>query len=233
MDKTLTRDQYLVARRRMVAEQIAGRGIKDVRVLELMGELPRHLFVDSGMQDQAYSDHPLSIGEGQTISQPYIVALMTEALALKGHEKILEIGTGCGYQTAILARLTAQVHSIERIKSLTLGARRILVQLGLRNIILRVGDGTQGWPDAAPFDAILSAASSPEIPQPLVDQLAEGGRLILPQGPANAQELMRLTKVDGRIKRENLGACRFVKLVGKHGWQKTTTLLPSTRRSLV
>lgn len=227
-------DRYQVARRRMVEEQVRARGIADERVLRVMAGVPRHLFVDSGMQDQAYGDYPLSIGEGQTISQPYIVALMTQALQLQGHEKVLEVGTGCGYQTAVLARLVQQVYTIERIKNLTLKARRILVDLGYRNIVMRVGDGTGGWTDQAPFDCILTAAASPIVPEPLVAQLAEGGHLVMPIGGQDVQDLLRITKKGGQLIRENLGGCRFVRLVGQHGWQRQREIeRPVKRRSLI
>lgn len=210
---------YEVARRRMVAEQLVNRGITDRRVLEVMSAIPRHLFVEEAFVDSAYGDFPVGIGEGQTISQPFIVALMTEALELKGREKVLEIGTGCGYQTAILASLVSQVYTVERMKALALKARRILKESGYKNIVLRVGDGTDGWPEKAPFDAILVAAGSPAIPQPLINQLAEGGRLVIPIGTEEEQVLVRATRRSGRIVKEELGSCRFVPLVGKFGWQ--------------
>lgn len=194
------------------------RGIRDPRVLSTMGSLYRHLFVDEALQDQAYRDYPVGIGEGQTISQPYMVALMTEALQLKGHESILEIGTGCGYQTAVLSQLVKQVYTIERVQSLGLMARRNLKSLGLKNIVLRIGDGSFGWPEKAPFDGILTAAGSPQIPKPLFDQLAEGGKLVIPVGEDEEQHLMRITRVNGQPVTEDLGPCRFVKLVGKYGW---------------
>lgn len=210
---------YEVARRRMVAEQLVDRGITDRRVLEVMSAIPRHLFVEEAFVDQAYGDFPVGIGEGQTISQPFIVALMTQALELKGREKVLEIGTGSGYQTAILASLVSQVYTIERVKHLALKARRILKEGRYRNIVLRVGDGTDGWPDKAPFDAILVAAGSPNVPQPLFSQLAEGGRLVIPIGSSEEQILVRLTKRGEKLMEERLGSCRFVPLVGKFGWQ--------------
>lgn len=211
---------FAKVRKRMVAEQLAGRDIIDERVLKVMGEIPRQIFVDEALSDQAYQDHPLAIGLGQTISQPYIVASMTQALNLKGTEKVLEIGTGCGYQTAVLANLVAQVYTIERIKDLALKARRHLKELNLRNIVMRAADGTQGWPEAAPFDAILVAAGSPAVPAPLVAQLAEGGRLVVPVGSEDSQNLIRIIKKDGRAFSEDLGPCRFVKLVGRHAWKK-------------
>ncbi|MDO8519314.1 MAG: protein-L-isoaspartate(D-aspartate) O-methyltransferase [Deltaproteobacteria bacterium] len=212
--------EYVVARRRMVEEQIRRRGISDPRVLAAMLKVPRHRFVDPGLEDQAYGDNPLGIGEGQTISQPYIVALMTEALGLTGREKILEIGTGCGYQTAILSELAAQVYTIERIKNLGLSARRNLKNLGCRNIVIRVGDGSMGWPEAAPFDGILIAAGSPEIPKPLTAQLAVGGKMVVPVGTEENQHLMRITRREDNFSMEDLGECRFVKLVGEYGWRR-------------
>ena len=212
--------EFAVARRRMVEEQLMARRVRDPRVLEVMGRIPRHLFVEEGLKDQAYGDYPVGIGEGQTISQPYMAALMTEALQLKGGEAVLEIGTGCGYQTAILAELARQIYTIERIKNLAFNARRTLKELGYRNVVMRVGDGTNGWPDAAPFDGILVAAGSPEIPCPLFDQLKEEGCLVIPLGDENEQYLARITRRNGEPIIENLGACRFVKLVGKFGWGK-------------
>ena len=214
-----TSDPYSVARRRMIDMQLVARGIRSEKVLQVMRQLPRHYFVDPGMAAQAYGDYPVAIGAGQTISQPYIVALMTEALELKGDEKVLEIGTGCGYQTAVLASLAKQIYTIERIKTLGLGARRVLKQLHFRNIVMRVGDGTNGWQEAQPFDAILAAAGSPEIPAPLVAQLGENGKLVIPVGTNEAQSLLRIRKHNGQVITENLGPCRFVKLVGRHGWQ--------------
>ncbi len=207
------------ARERMVKEQLIPRGIKDPRVLEAMRKVPRHLFVDEALQDQAYSDRPLLIGEKQTISQPYMVALMTEALELKGDEKVLEIGTGSGYQTAILAELAEKVYSIERLRSLSQKARKILDKLYYFNVVLKVGDGTLGWPEYAPFDAIIVTAGSPKIPEPLIEQLAEGGRLVIPVGDPYTQELVKLVKTPEGIEKKNLTICRFVNLIGKYGWK--------------
>lgn len=217
-----------VSRRRMVAEQLIPRGISDPKVIAAMEKVPRHEFVDPGMRDQAYGDYPLSIGLGQTISQPYIVALMTQSLKLQGGEKILEIGTGCGYQTSILAEIAGQVYTIERIKGLGLMARNTLKKLGYRRVVMRVGDGTMGWDDAKPFDAILIAAGAPKIPFHLLDQLNDGGKLVLPVGDENSQNLLRITKKEGKnvgsassnYEIEDLGPCRFVKLIGKHGWKR-------------
>ncbi len=212
-------DIYQKARERMVRTQIASRGIKDPRVLAAMLKVPRHLFVEEALKDQAYGDYPLPIGEGQTISQPYIVALMTEALELKGPEKVLEVGTGSGYQAAILAELAKWVYSIERYPSLAERAKRILERLGYRNVIIKVGDGTKGWPEVAPFDAIIVTAAGPKIPEPLLEQLAEGGRLVMPVGDEWSQFLIKVTKKGGKFLKENLGAVRFVKLVGEYGFK--------------
>lgn len=206
----------------MVDKQIRARGMSDERVLKAMEDIPRHLFVDEALLDQAYRDNPLPIGERQTISQPYIVAIMTEALELRGHEKVLEIGTGSGYQTAILSRLADRVISIERIASLATRARKILDQLKCYNVLITVGDGTFGWKDEAPYDAIIVTAGAPEIPRAYLDQLAPEGRLVIPVGDAHSQELVKvIRRVDqaGGYFYEDLGACRFVNLIGEHGWK--------------
>jgi protein-L-isoaspartate(D-aspartate) O-methyltransferase len=208
------------ARQRMVDEQIASRGIRDIRVLNAMNKVPRHLFVEEALQGQAYNDYPLPIGEKQTISQPYMVALMTEALELKGDERVLEIGTGSGYQAAILADLAEWVYSIERIRSLANKARKILFELHCYNMEIKVSDGTQGWKEKAPFQAITVTAGTPDIPEPLLDQLAMGGRLVVPVGDAFSQTLVRVIRTKGGVKREYMGGCHFVKLIGKHGWQE-------------
>jgi len=191
----------------MVDTQIRARGITNPRILEAMSRIPRHLFVEEALADQAYNDNPLPIGEMQTISQPYMVALMTNALDLKSREKVLEIGTGSGYQTALLSELADQVFSIERIASLANNARRILDDLGCYNVAIRVGDGTYGWKEEAPFDAILVAAGAPEIPMSLIEQLGIGGRLVLPVGGKYIQDLMKVTRLSENIndlKKENL-----------------------------
>ncbi len=203
----------------MVEEQIASRGIKNSRLIATMKKIPRHLFVEEALQSQAYTDHPLPIGEKQTISQPYMVALMTEALLLTGKEKVLEIGTGSGYQTAILAELCEKVFSVERIRPLAVRARKLLYELGYFNVEIKIFDGTFGWMEESPFDAILVTAGSPDVPQPLVDQLAIGGRLVIPVGDTFVQDLVRVTKTEEGVKREDLGGCRFVKLIGKYGWE--------------
>jgi protein-L-isoaspartate(D-aspartate) O-methyltransferase len=215
-------DRYAKQRMRMVDAQIRSRGIKDMRLLKLMEKIPRHLFVEEAMMDQAYNDNPLPIGERQTISQPYIVALMTEALALTGKEKVLEIGTGSGYQTAILAELAYRVCSIERIASLAGMARKTLDYLNAFNVAIRVGDGTYGWKEEAPFDAILVTAGAPKVPPILVEQLGVGGRLVIPVGSRSTQTLLKVTRLSENIedvKKEDLGGCRFVDLIGEHGWE--------------
>jgi protein-L-isoaspartate(D-aspartate) O-methyltransferase len=207
------------ARLKMVEEQIVFRGIKNAQLIAAMKKIPRHLFVEEALQNQAYNDHPLPIGEKQTISQPYMVALMTEALLLTGKEKVLEIGTGSGYQTAILAELSEKVFSIERIRPLAIRARKLLYELGYFNVEIKIFDGTFGWMEESPFDAIIVTAGSPDIPQPLIDQLAMGGRLVIPVGDAFVQDLFRVTRAEEGVKKEDLGGCRFVKLIGKYGWE--------------
>jgi protein-L-isoaspartate(D-aspartate) O-methyltransferase len=208
------------ARQRMVDTQVAGRGIRDERVLEAMEKVPRHRFVDEALQSQAYQDHPLPIAEKQTISQPYIVALMTSALRLQPSEKVLEIGTGSGYQTAILAELAERVFSVERIPGLLYRARKTLQELGYRNVVLKVADGTLGWADEAPFDAILVTAGAPSVPQTLLDQLALYGRLVIPIGDRFSQDLSLVEMLPDGIRKTSLGGCRFVDLIGKWGWDK-------------
>ena len=213
-------DRQAWARERMVEKDICPRGIKDQRVLDALLKVPRHLFVGDAHRMSAYEDHPLSIGEGQTISQPYIVALMTEALKLTGSETVLEIGTGSGYQTTILAELAARVYSIERIPSLTGRARKVMDSLGYNNVLVKLSDGTLGWDEYAPYDRILVTAGAPSVPEPLIDQLAPGGILVIPVGTNSLQELVRVTKgEDGSIKKDRMGSCVFVRLVGKHGWE--------------
>jgi protein-L-isoaspartate(D-aspartate) O-methyltransferase len=213
-------DLYRLARERMVETQIKARGIKDERVLKAMLKVPRHLFVDEALRDQAYGDFPLPIGEGQTISQPYIVALMTEALELKGIERVLEIGTGSGYQTAILAELALWVYTIERFPTLLERAKKVLNELGYKNISFKLDDGTLGWKEAAPFDAIIVTAASPDIPPPLVEQLAEGGRIVIPVGDEFSQTLIKGVKKGGKLHTKALEPVRFVKLVGAYGFKE-------------
>ena len=211
---------FEIARKRMVEAQVIARGIRDRRVIEAMQKIPRHLFVEEAMAAQAYNDNPLPIGEKQTISQPYMVALMTELLGLKGKEKVLEIGTGSGYQAAVLAVLAERVCTMERIRPLAMRARKVLDGLGLLNVNIRVADGTCGWDEEAPFDAILVTAGAPEIPETLVAQLAVGGRLVLPVGDQFSQTLVRIVRQqDGSCTIEDSIGCRFVKLIGRHGWE--------------
>ncbi len=214
------KDNFYLARNKMVDTQLIPRGINDPKVLEAMRKVPRHLFVDEALWSQAYGDHPLPIGHGQTISQPYIVALMTQALELKGNEKVLEIGTGSGYQTAILAEIVKRVYSVERIGALLMRARRILDKLGYKNIALKLDDGTWGWPEHSPYDAIIVTAAAPKVPEKLLEQLAPFGRLVIPVGDEYSQELQKYIKVDDHFIQESLGGVRFVKLIGEHGWKQ-------------
>ena len=211
---------YAGQRRKMVEEQLVERGVKDLRLLEAMSRVPRHLFAQDSLQHRAYGDTPLPIGENQTLSQPYIVGAMTEALALKGEERVLEIGTGSGYQTAIIAELARQVFTIERLNNLSRKAQKILEGLNYMNIVFKMFDGTYGWPDQAPFDAILITASAREIPESLIKQLGDGGRLVAPVGETDKQKLVVLTKKGDRVSRKNLGDCKFVPLIGKYGWSQ-------------
>jgi len=217
--------EYDRARERMVQSQIEVRGISDPRVLAVMRQVPRHLFVPVHIRGSAYRDTPLPIGDGQTISQPYIVALMTEMLELTGEERVLEIGTGSGYQAAILSLLAGEVYTVERLPSLALSAEEVLGQLGYTNIHVRVGDGTLGWPEHAPYDAVIVTAASPEIPSPLLDQLADGGRFVAPVGPRWTQTLIRVRREGEKFHREYLTSVAFVPLVGEHGWNEREGLL--------
>lgn len=212
-------DIYRVARERMVETQIKARGIMDSRVIQAMLKIPRHLFVEDALKDQAYGDFPLPIGEGQTISQPYIVALMTEALELKGNERVLEIGTGSGYQTAILAELSAWVYTIEKYSSLLEKAKKVLNKLGYKNISFKLGDGSCGWKEVSPFQAIIVTAAAPDIPSPLKEQLDEGGRIIIPVGDPFSQVLIKGVKKGGELHTKILEYVRFVKLVGEYGFK--------------
>ena len=202
----------------MVAQQLARRGIRDPRVLEAFRLVPRHLFVGASRRNGAYADHPLPIGEGQTISQPYMVALMTQCLALEGSERVLEIGTGCGYQAAILARLAAEVVTVERIAPLSEKAEALLGRLGYTNVRFVVGDGTRGFPPSAPYGGIVVTAGSPKIPEPLTEQLVEGGRLVIPVGGRWAQELLVVRREGAALAEQRVCGCVFVPLVGEHGW---------------
>jgi protein-L-isoaspartate(D-aspartate) O-methyltransferase len=203
----------------MVDEQLARRGITDERVLAAMRRVPRHRFVQEALRERAYGDHPLPIGEEQTISQPYIVGLMSSLLDLSGREKVLDIGTGSGYQTAVLGELARRVCSIERLPRLADRARALLESLGYINVWIRVGDGTLGWLDEAPFDRILVAAGGPAVPQALFDQLADGGRMVLPIGDAESQTLTVVENAGGQMRTRAAGECKFVKLVGKYAWE--------------
>ena len=216
---TPVQPDYEKVRARMVREQLIPRGITDPAVLKAMGRVPRHLFVEDALRGQAYGDFPLPIGDNQTISQPYIVALMTQALQLKGHETVLEIGTGSGYQAAVLAQICRRVYTVERLNSLLVKARRRFDQLHYLNILSKLDDGTLGWPEYAPFDAIMVTAAGPQVPAPILAQLADPGVLIIPVGDPYAQELQRLHKRDGEISSEIVESVRFVKLIGAHGWQ--------------
>jgi protein-L-isoaspartate(D-aspartate) O-methyltransferase len=212
-------EQFATQRENMVSAQLRARGIRDPRVLSAMARVPRHEFVGDEYRSQAYGDHPLPIGEGQTLSQPYIVALMLEALALTGSDTVLEVGTGSGYQTALLAELAQPVYSIERHGSLAHSAQATLAGLGYQNVKVFVGDGSQGLPEKAPFDAIVVSAAAPRMPQPLFEQLREEGRMVIPVGPADVQELQLVQKQDGRAVVRILEGCRFVPLIGGQGYR--------------
>ena len=219
--KTMETDviKYERQREEMVRSQIEARGIKDPDVLSAFRRVPRHLFVSEALRDQAYGDYPLPIGEQQTISQPYIVAEMTQALELDKDDRVLEIGTGSGYQAAILAQIVYRVYTIERIRSLHIQARSLFDRLQYHNIVTRYGDGTKGWQQESPFNAIIVTAGAPEVPEILVNQLVVGGRLVVPVGNQHTQELIKIDRRGNSIQQSNLGGCRFVKLVGEHGWR--------------
>ena len=203
----------------MVREQLIARGIQDRRLIEAMRRVPRHLFIDPGLVNRAYDDSALPIGEKQTLSQPYMAGKMTEALGLTGKEKVLEIGTGSGYQTALLAELCFNVFSVEKIRALSRKARELLDRLEYHNIALHVGDGTIGWSEHAPYDSIIVAASSPDLPRPLIEQLSVGGKLVIPVGDDGSQVLKLVERERFGFHQEDIGECRFVKLWGKFGWQ--------------
>jgi protein-L-isoaspartate(D-aspartate) O-methyltransferase len=207
-----------VARRRMVEQQLRARGIHDPHVLRIMGSIPRHLFVDDALVARAYSDHALPIGEDQTISQPYMVGLMTQALDLTGEEKVLEIGTGSGYQTSILAELADRVFTIERIPSIATAAKERLTAMGYSNIVFRCADGTLGWGEMAPFDRVLVTAGAPRVPGFLEEQLIPGGIAVVPVGVKENQSLVKLTRTDEGLKQRILCGCTFVPLIGREGW---------------
>ncbi|MBI5181243.1 MAG: protein-L-isoaspartate(D-aspartate) O-methyltransferase [Nitrospirae bacterium] len=206
------------ARNRMVDDQLIPRGISEPRVLSAMRKVPRHLFVEEALQDRAYGDYALPIGEKQTISQPFMVALMTEALELSGSEIVLEIGTGSGYQAAILAELSRQVYSIERIPSLALRAKKVIEDLGYKNVDIKIYDGTLGWEEKSPFDGIIVTASAPDIPKSLTDQLKLGGRLMIPVGTRHFQTLIKVVKKKDGLVKMALTECVFVPLIGAYGW---------------
>jgi protein-L-isoaspartate(D-aspartate) O-methyltransferase len=208
------------ARARMVLEQLERRGIADARVLAVMRSVARDRFLPPEYAEHAYDDGPLPIGADQTISQPYMVALTSEVAALKGPERVLEIGTGSGYQTAVLARLAAEVYSVECLEQLHNRARRLLASMGLKNCVLRIGDGSEGLPEAAPFDVIVVTAAMPGIPRPLVNQLKPGGRMVAPIGLGDLQTLVRISRQSGHWREEYFGECRYVKMVGRHGFPR-------------
>lgn len=221
MTSPTSHDPYEPLRVRMVETQIRERGVRDERLLEAMRRVPRHLFVPPGYERDAYGDHPIPIGEGQTISQPYVVAAMTEALALQPENSVLEIGTGSGYQAAVLAELVSRVYSIERIAALADRGREALERAGYRNVSVMVGDGSEGLPGAAPFDAILVTAAAPSIPQTLFDQLREGGRMVVPVGTYSGQQLQLVRKVEGKPVSAGLDLVRFVPLIGAEGYRES------------
>ncbi|WP_292392427.1 protein-L-isoaspartate(D-aspartate) O-methyltransferase [Methanoculleus sp. UBA303] len=206
-------------REEMVEFQILARGVRNPRVLAAMRKIPRHLFVPKGYERAAYEDRPLPIGEGQTISQPYIVAVMTEQLDLAPQDRVLEVGTGSGYQAALLAELAGTVISVERLEDLADRAQKNLARAGVAGVRVIVGDGTEGYPPGAPYDAIIVTAASPTVPEPLIDQLAEGGRLVAPIGPRDCQDLIKLVKHEGQVEKIPLGGVCFVPLIGQFGWR--------------
>jgi protein-L-isoaspartate(D-aspartate) O-methyltransferase len=211
--------KYQRCREEMVKNQIKARGITDPKVLSALRRVPRHLFVSEALEDQAYGDFPLPIGEQQTISQPYIVAEMTQALQLNKDDRVLELGTGSGYQAAVIAEIAYRIYTIERIHTLYVKTRALLDRLNYHNIVTRYSDGTTGWMDESPFDAIIVTAGAPEIPAPLINQLAMGGRMVIPVGDKHTQELIKLHRSEKGIHKTSLGGCRFVKLVGEYGWK--------------
>ena len=212
--------KYDRKREEMVRSQIEARGVRDPRVLSAFRAVPRHLFVSEALREQAYGDYPLPIGEQQTISQPYIVAEMTQALELGRDDRVLEIGTGSGYQAAILAQIVYRVYTVERKRALYMQTRNLFDKLNYHNIVTKYADGTKGWQEESPFDAIVVTAGAPELPEVLITQLAEGGRLVVPVGNQHTQELIKICREKGDVQQTNLGGCRFVKLVGEHGWKE-------------
>jgi protein-L-isoaspartate(D-aspartate) O-methyltransferase len=212
-------NDYVQARERMVEKQLVSRGISDPRVLRAMAKVPRHLFLESELWEHAYEDHPLPIGAHQTISQPYILALMVEALELKGTERVLEVGTGSGYAAAVLSELCAEVFTVEVLEELAVKSRALLSNLGYKNVSLLMGDGTLGWEEHSPYDAVVISAAAPCIPRPLVEQLKVPGYLVFPIGEEELQTLVRIRKDRAGIREEYLGDCHFVKLTGRYGWE--------------
>lgn len=211
---------YESERNRMVDEQIVTRGVKDQRVLAALRRVPRHEFLPEAIRGMAYGDHALPLGEGQTMSQPYMVAIMTELLDLKGTERVLEIGTGSGYQAAVLAELCEKVYTVERIKTLAEKARAVLDRLGYKRVAIKIYDGTYGWKEMAPFDAIVVTAGAPDIPAPLVEQLRDGGRMVIPVGERYGQMLVKVVKTAEGLVTEKSIPCMFVPLIGNHGWNE-------------
>ena len=217
MNPTAHSLQKYAGHRQKMIEEIIDRGIKDLRVIKAMSRVPRHVFVRDSFHHKAYGDHPLPIGASQTISQPYVVAAMSEALQLTGEERVLEIGTGSGYQTALLSELAAQVFTIERVKSLGRQAKQLLDGLGYTHINYKIFDGTYGWRELGPYDAVLITAAGPEVPQALIEQVKDGGRIVAPIGDDQGQELMVYTKRGKRLRAKRMGDCFFVPLIGKYG----------------
>jgi protein-L-isoaspartate(D-aspartate) O-methyltransferase len=220
----MERNHYAEPREKMVREQIAGRGVRDTSVLEAMRKVPRHLFIPDELRDRAYEDSPLPIGNGQTISQPYMVAWMTDLLRLQEGDRVLEVGTGSGYQAAVLCELASRVYSIEMDAELAARAEEAIRSLGYRNLSVKVGDGTEGWPEEAPFDAITVTAGAPSVPPPLLDQLADGGRLVIPVGSRTMQMLTLIIREGGKFESIQAGSCVFVPLTGKFGWKNKRML---------
>lgn len=215
----LSKEDYKRLRENMIESHIKSRAIADEGILKAMEKIPRHLFVSEGQRSYAYEDFPLPIGEEQTISQPYMVALMTEALQLKGNEKVLEVGTGSGYQSAILSKLSKEVYTTEKIESLALKAERLFEELGYENIKVKVCDGTQGWAEHSPYDGIIVTAGAPQIPEPLIEQLAKNGRIVIPVGESFSQDLVVGEKIKGKLIKKIICGCVFVPLIGKYGWK--------------
>jgi protein-L-isoaspartate(D-aspartate) O-methyltransferase len=214
--------EWDAARREMVARQLRARGIRSERVLDSMSRVPRHLFVPTDRATEAYSDTPLPIGEGQTISQPYIVAAISEALSLEGQERVLEIGAGSGYQAAVLSLLARDITAIEAQPALAATAREHLERLGYGNVEVVEADGSAGWPAGAPYEAILVSAAAPRVPEPLLDQLAEGGRLVIPVGDRDSQQLLRIVRTNQEFDKQVICSCRFVPLLGCFGWDQSS-----------